>query len=115
MPWVYCTVGRATLPHSGAELAPHSMKWMRETLGRRIRSSMVNTRSRLTRPLIIRRCLDGSMSHQPWWWRSKCRPLGVMMPNRPCNGVKLTDACDTRVRPGLSRRCRLASHLLGLP
>ncbi|OIQ76034.1 hypothetical protein GALL_422880 [mine drainage metagenome] len=31
MPWVYCTVGRATLPHSIAELAPHSMKWMRDT------------------------------------------------------------------------------------
>ena len=26
MPWVYCTVGTATLPHSAAVLAPHSMK-----------------------------------------------------------------------------------------
>ena len=26
MPWVYCTVGTATLPHSTAVLAPHSMK-----------------------------------------------------------------------------------------
>ena len=26
IPWVYCTDGRATLPHSGPVLAPHSMK-----------------------------------------------------------------------------------------
>ncbi|MNV58029.1 hypothetical protein D3C71_1503860 [compost metagenome] len=41
MPWVYCTVGTAALPHSGPVFAPHSMKWMRDTDGRRIRSSMV--------------------------------------------------------------------------
>ena len=38
---VYCTVGTATLPHSMPVLAPHSMKWMRDTDGRRIKSSMV--------------------------------------------------------------------------
>ena len=42
MPCEYCTDDTATLPPSVAELAPHSMKWMRDTLGRRIRSSMVN-------------------------------------------------------------------------
>ena len=26
MPWLYCTVGTATLPHSMPVLAPHSMK-----------------------------------------------------------------------------------------
>ena len=31
MPCVYCTVGTATLPHSRPVLAPHSMKWMRDT------------------------------------------------------------------------------------
>ena len=35
------TVGTATLAHSIAVLAPHSMKCMRDTEGRRIRSSMV--------------------------------------------------------------------------
>ena len=66
MPWVYCTVGTATLPHSVAVLAPHSMKWKRDTDGKRMISSMVKTMGRLTKPLIMRRCLEGSMSHQPW-------------------------------------------------
>ncbi len=36
------------------------MKWMRDTEGSRMMSSMVNTALVLTRPLIIRRCFDGS-------------------------------------------------------
>ena len=67
MPWVYCTVGTATLPHSVAVLAPHSMKAKRDTDGKRMISSMVKTMFFLTMPLIMKRCLDGSMSHQPWW------------------------------------------------
>ena len=43
MPCVYCTVGTATLPHSMPVLAPHSMKWKRDTDGRRISSSIVKT------------------------------------------------------------------------
>ena len=70
MPWVYWQVGTATLPHSMPVLAPHSMKWKRDTEGRRISSSMVKTLGvfsmRSSEPLTIRRCLDGSMSHQPW-------------------------------------------------
>ena len=65
MPCVYCTLGTAVLPHSIALFAPHSMKWMRETDGKRIRSSIVKTRASRTRPLIITRCCDGSTSHQP--------------------------------------------------
>ena len=41
MPWVYCTVGTATLPHSIPVLAPHSMKWIRDTDGNRSKSSIV--------------------------------------------------------------------------
>jgi hypothetical protein len=41
IPCVYCTVGMAALPHSMPVLAPHSMKCTRETLGRRIKSSIV--------------------------------------------------------------------------
>ena len=67
MPCEYCTVGTATLPHSMPVLAPHSMKWMRDTEGSRMMSSMVNTALVLTMPLIIRRCFDGSTSCQPWW------------------------------------------------
>ena len=70
MPWVYCTVGTATLPHSMPVLAPHSMKWKRDTLGSRMISSIVKTMAFFSsdgsEPLSIRRCLDGSMSHQPW-------------------------------------------------
>ena len=119
MPWLYCTVGTATLPHSMPVLAPHSMKWKRLTIGRRISSSIVKTigvfSSDGSEPLTISRCFDGSMSHQPWWWRSKCRPLGVMMPNSDCSGAKDTEACVVCVRPGLGRRCTLASYLDGLP
>ena len=43
------------------------------------------------------------------------RPLGVMLPNRPCSGQKLTLDWLTRVRPGLSRRCRFFSQMLGTP
>ena len=70
IPCVYCTVGTAVLFHSIAVLAPHSIKYIRLTLGKRMISSISNTIGRLSRlssePLIIKRCLDGSMSHQPW-------------------------------------------------
>ena len=35
--------------------------------------------------------------------------------NKPCKGVKATDAAETRVRPGDSRLCRLASCIDGWP
>src|SRR3546814_17249964 len=41
MPCVYCTVGTAELPHSMHVLAPHSMKWLVDTEGRRISTSLV--------------------------------------------------------------------------
>ena len=65
MPWVYCTVGTATLPHSKPVFAPHSMKWMRDTDGRRIKSFIVKTRLCLTKPFTIKRCISGSMLYQP--------------------------------------------------
>ncbi len=119
MPWVYWQVGTATLPHSMPLLAPHSMKWKRLTEGSRISSSIVKTigvRTILSsEPLTIRRCFDGSTSHQPWWWRSKCRPLGVTMPNRLCSGANDTEAWLVCVRPGLWRRCTFASCFEGRP
>jgi hypothetical protein len=67
---LYCTVGTATLPHSMPVLAPHSMKWMRDT-GRQAHQLVHGEdlgllEQRSSEPLIIRRCFDGSMSHQPW-------------------------------------------------
>ena len=41
MPCVYCTVGTAGLAHSIAEFAPHSTKWIRDTDGKRMMSSIV--------------------------------------------------------------------------
>jgi hypothetical protein len=71
MPCVYWQVGTATLPHSMPVLAPHSMKWKRLTVGSRISSSIVNTlgafNSLGSEAFTIKRCFDGSMSHQPWW------------------------------------------------
>ena len=100
-------------------LAPHSMKWKRLTEGRRMISSTVKTSGFFSifssDPLTIRRCLDGSMSHQPWWWRSKCRPLGVTMPNSDCRGANETEDWVVWVSPGLGRRCTLASNFEGLP
>jgi predicted RNA-binding protein with PUA domain len=47
------------------------------------------------------------MSHQPWWWRSKCRPLGVTMPNSDCSGANDTEDCVRLRQPGLWRRCTM--------
>ena len=66
MPWVYCTVGTATLPHSRPVLAPHSIKWVRETDGSLIKSFMVNTRAFLTMPFTIKRWVSGFRLYQPW-------------------------------------------------
>ena len=41
IPCVYWTVGTATLPHSMPVFAPHSMKWTRDTDGKRTMSSIV--------------------------------------------------------------------------
>ena len=39
----------------------------------------------------------------------------MIIPKVPCSGVNATDAADTRVRPGLSRRCRPFSYCEGSP
>ena len=78
-------------------------------------SSTVNTIGFFTKPLTMKRCLEGSMSHQPWWWRSKCKPLGVTMPNKDCKGANDTEAWVVCVKPGLWRRCTLVSNREGLP
>ena len=59
-------------------------------------------------PVTISRCWCGSMSRQPWWWRSKCRPVGVMMPKRPCSGVN----DDRRVRRAREARALAALQVL---
>jgi hypothetical protein len=43
------------------------------------------------------------------------QPLGVTMPNRLCSGANDTEAWVVWVRPGLGRRCTLASYCEGLP
>jgi hypothetical protein len=70
IPCEYGTVGTATLLHSIPVFAPHSMKWMRDTDGKRIRSSIVKMRGLRHRPWIINLCWNGSISGTPAWWRS---------------------------------------------
>ena len=74
MPCVYCTLGTVDRPHSIALFAPHSTKWMRDTDGRRIRSSIVKTRASVSFcPLqslfgiITPSGLHFERHHQGWW------------------------------------------------
>src|SRR2546421_10714561 len=62
-----------------------------------------------------RRCLSGSMSGTPPWLRSKCSPLGVIMPSSASRGVR---AAPLPVVPGCERikvRVTLPSYLAGAP
>ena len=108
MPCVYCTLGTATLPHSIAVFAPHSMKWMRETDGSRIRSSIVKTRGLAHQPV----------DHQPVLRRIDVPPALVVAlevqaarrddpEQRTAAGRTTPTACATCVRPGLWRRWML--------
>ena len=56
MPWVNCSELICAARHSMPPLAGHSMKWMRDTDGKRTMSFMVSTSGRSTRPWIISRC-----------------------------------------------------------
>src|SRR5262245_28443329 len=61
------------------------------------------------------RCWAGSMSGTPLWCRSKCSPLGVIMPSRDSRGVR--DA-PLPVVPGCERmnvRVTLLSYFAGVP
>jgi hypothetical protein len=47
-----------------------------------------DTSGRRTSPWTTSRCWSGSMSGIPEWLRSKCRPLGVIIPSSRCSGVR---------------------------
>src|SRR5213080_4286052 len=60
------------------------------------------------------RCLSGSMSGTPLWCRSKCSPLGVIMPSSDSSGVR---EAPLPVVPGCERmsvRVTLLSYLAGV-
>src|SRR5262245_53306132 len=70
---------------------------------------------RFTMPWMSSRCLSGSMSGTPLWCRSKCSPLGVIMPSSDSSGVR---EAPLPVVPGCERmsvRVTLLSCLAGLP
>ena len=59
--------------------------------------------------------MSGSMSGTPPWCRSKCSPLGVIMPSSDSSGVR---EAPLPVVPGCERmsvRVTLLSYLAGLP
>ena len=51
-------------------LPEHSRKWMRDTDGNRVKSSMVKISGLSTMPWTISRCSSGSIVGVPAWWRS---------------------------------------------
>src|SRR6266852_4520099 len=67
-------------------------------------------------PWIASRCVTGSISGVPAWWRSKIRPFGVMMPGWYCSGVMLqSDQFCRFFRTSLRRRATCASYFEGMP
>jgi hypothetical protein len=51
--------------HSKKEFPEHSRKWVTETDGKRLRSSMVKSSGRSTSPWTMSRCSTGSMAGMP--------------------------------------------------
>jgi hypothetical protein len=91
------------------------MKWIREIIGYRRSASTAKISGRFTMPWMSSRCLSGSMSGTPLWCRSKCSPLGVIMPSSDSSGVR---EAPLPVVPGCERmsvRVTLLSYLAGLP
>src|SRR6266850_1732525 len=67
-------------------------------------------------PWIASRCVTGSISGVPAWWRSKIRPFGVTMPGWYCSGVMLqSDQFCRFFRTSLRRRATCASYFEGMP
>ena len=70
---------------------------------------------RFTMPWMSSRCVSGSMSGTPPWCRSKCSPVGVIMPSSDSSGVR---EAPLPVVPGCERmsvRVTLLSYLAGRP
>src|SRR5262249_1735790 len=86
-PCVPCTVLSVGFRHSVRPLPEHSMKYRRDTEGRRLRSAMLNFFGRSVRPCTNRKCLAGSIVGRPAWCRSKCSPEGVRIPSLLPRGV----------------------------
>ena len=77
---------------------------------------MVNSSGWRTMPCTTSRCVAGSMSGVPAWWRSKITPLGVTMPCWPWIGVMLqSDQFCRFVRTSVRRRANCFSNLDGDP
>src|SRR6266404_9380763 len=93
----------------------HSMKWIRDRIGYRRSASTVKISGRFTMPWTRRWCCFGSLSGTPLWCRSKCSPLGVIVPSSISNGVR---EAPLPVVPGWERmsvRMTLLSYFAGPP
>ncbi len=67
-------------------------------------------------PWITRRCVAGSMSGVPAWWRSKISPFGVVMPSWYWSGVMLqSDQFWRFTKTSVRRRTTFFSNLDGMP
>jgi hypothetical protein len=66
-PWVPCTVGRFAFMISLPVVPEHSRKYVRDTVGKRLRSASEYLIGRLTMPWMTRRCRAGSMFGIPPW------------------------------------------------
>ena len=106
-PCVPCTVFSVGSFHSVSPLPEHSMKWKRDTDGKRSRSDIVYFIGRSTIPWMMRAWRAGSMLGMPPWWRSKCSPDGVMMPCPASSGVMVQD--DSLVAVGKRHRTSLSN------
>ena len=110
MPWVNCSELSWAPRHSMPPLAGHSMKWMRDTDGKRY--DVVHRQKE--------RPFDQAVDHQPVLVRVdvgapamiafKEQSIGVMMPCRSCSGVKLTEDWGVAVSHGTSRRMTSRSN-----
>ena len=66
-PWVPCTVLSFGSRHSVSPLPEHSMKWKRDTEGKRMRSAIVYFMGFPTIPWMMRVWRCGSMLGMPPW------------------------------------------------
>ena len=75
----------------------------------------MKTSGRRTIPWMSSRCFVGSISGTPLWLRSKCSPLGVIVPSSASSGVRMA---PLPVVPGCERpkvRVTLLSYFAGMP
>ena len=119
MPWLNCSEFNCAARHSMPPLAGHSMKWIRDTDGKRTMSFMARTQWPL----------DQAVDHQPVLIRIDVRPPGVIALEKQAvrrdDAVQILQRRETdrrfgaggeprHVAPGSRRpRCRRAGHRAG--